>query len=327
MASAMAEGSSGQGGERKGPVVVLLVGMAGSGKTTLVQRLAAELHSQRKAPYVVNLDPAVHSLPYEANVDARDTVDYAQVMSEYGLGPNGGILTACNLFATRFDQVMDILAKRERELDYVLVDTPGQIETFTWSASGEIVLQALAARYTTTVSFVLDSGRCSNPQRFMSNMLQAVSVAYRSKLPVMLSFNKVDSTRHEFALEWMRDLDAYQEALHEVNTYATDLSFSLALVLDQFYRELRTVGTSAFTGEGVNDFFASVNDAAREFEHDIRPEIEKAQREEAHRQSLRNQAAAAEQNGQNCNTEAEGKTEHQQQHETQRSKQKAEHDR
>jgi hypothetical protein len=26
-------------------------------------------------------------------------------MKQYGLGPNGGILTACNLFATRFDQV------------------------------------------------------------------------------------------------------------------------------------------------------------------------------------------------------------------------------
>jgi hypothetical protein len=26
-------------------------------------------------------------------------------MKQYNLGPNGGILTSCNLFATRFDQV------------------------------------------------------------------------------------------------------------------------------------------------------------------------------------------------------------------------------
>jgi hypothetical protein len=32
-------------------------------------------------------------------------VNYKNVMKQYGLGPNGGILTACNLFATRFDQV------------------------------------------------------------------------------------------------------------------------------------------------------------------------------------------------------------------------------
>jgi hypothetical protein len=32
-------------------------------------------------------------------------VNYKNVMKHYGLGPNGGILTASNLFATRFDQV------------------------------------------------------------------------------------------------------------------------------------------------------------------------------------------------------------------------------
>ena len=32
-------------------------------------------------------------------------VNYKNVMKEYKLGPNGGILTSCNLFATRFDQV------------------------------------------------------------------------------------------------------------------------------------------------------------------------------------------------------------------------------
>ena len=33
-------------------------------------------------------------------------------MKRYNLGPNGGILTALNLFATKFDQVMDLIEKR-----------------------------------------------------------------------------------------------------------------------------------------------------------------------------------------------------------------------
>lgn len=33
-------------------------------------------------------------------------VNYKNVMKQYGLGPNGGILTSLNLFATRFDQVL-----------------------------------------------------------------------------------------------------------------------------------------------------------------------------------------------------------------------------
>eukprot|EP00775_Hariotina_reticulata_P004694 gene4694-4946_t len=62
------------------PIVVLVIGMAGSGKTTLIQRLNSHMHQ--------------HKL-----------VNYKNVMKQYGLGPNGGILTSCNLFATRFDQV------------------------------------------------------------------------------------------------------------------------------------------------------------------------------------------------------------------------------
>lgn len=33
-------------------------------------------------------------------------VKYKEVMKQYNLGPNGGILTSLNLFATRFDQVL-----------------------------------------------------------------------------------------------------------------------------------------------------------------------------------------------------------------------------
>ena len=39
--------------------VCLVVGMGGSGKTTLMQRLNSELHRRKIEKYVVNLDPAV----------------------------------------------------------------------------------------------------------------------------------------------------------------------------------------------------------------------------------------------------------------------------
>jgi hypothetical protein len=54
---------------------------------------------------VLNLDPAVMTLPYGANIDIRDTVKYKEVMKQFNLGPNGGILTSLNLFATKFDEV------------------------------------------------------------------------------------------------------------------------------------------------------------------------------------------------------------------------------
>lgn len=64
--------------------------MAGSGKTSLMQRLNAHLHTIGSPAYIVNLDPAVHTLPYEPNIDIRDTVNYKEVMKQYALGPNGG---------------------------------------------------------------------------------------------------------------------------------------------------------------------------------------------------------------------------------------------
>ena len=47
--------------------------------------------------------------------DIRDTVNYKEVMKQYNLGPNGGIVTSLNLFATRFDQVMNFIEKRSLE--------------------------------------------------------------------------------------------------------------------------------------------------------------------------------------------------------------------
>lgn len=43
-------------------------------------------------------------------------------------------------------------------------------------------------------------------------------------------FNKCDVTRHEFALEWMSDFEAYHAALERDTTYAATLSRSLSLV-------------------------------------------------------------------------------------------------
>jgi polynucleotide 5'-kinase involved in rRNA processing len=56
------------------PTAIVCVGMAGSGKTTFMQRINSHLHSQRQPPYVINLDPAVVNVPFESNIDIRDSV-------------------------------------------------------------------------------------------------------------------------------------------------------------------------------------------------------------------------------------------------------------
>ena len=231
---------------------------------------------QGTPPYVINLDPAVRHLPYGANIDIRDTVNYKEVMKQYKLGPNGGILTSANLFATRFDQVVSLLQARQAAgtLGTVLVDTPGQIEIFTWSASGALVSEALATHFPTCIIFVMDAVRCASPRVFMANMLQAVSILYKMRLPMVLCLNKIDVQRHEYAAEWMADFEAFQAALEGEKGYGSDLARSLSLVLDEFYRGLRVVGVSALTGEGAEALEAALADAGAEYEREYAKDLE-----------------------------------------------------
>ena len=246
------------------PTALIAIGMAGSGKTSLLQRINAFLSQNKKKRYILNLDPATLDLPYHANIDIRDTVDYKKVMENYSLGPNGAILTSLNLFTTKFDQVLDLIDAKKSKLDYLLVDTPGQIEIFTWSASGAIITDTISASYPTAVLYIIDTPRSVSPTTFMSNMLYACSILYKTKLPFILCFNKTDVVSHDFCVEWMKDFEAFQFALEEDN-YMSTLIHSMCMVLEEFYSHLNVVGVSAATGDGMEELFEAVKVAVKEY--------------------------------------------------------------
>ena len=283
---------SAEGAPPSAPVACVVIGMAGAGKTTLLQRLNAHLHEAKTPYYLINLDPAVLETPFGANIDIRDTVNYREVMKQYQLGPNGGILTALNLFATRFEQVLGLVekrrgeqAKKEDPLKYVVLDTPGQIEIFTWSASGQIIAESLASTMPTCVVYVVDTPRCQNAVTFMSNMLYACSILYKMKLPLIVVFNKTDVAPHDTCVSWMEDFEAFQQALQQEKSYMGSLAQSMALMLEEFYKSLTAVGVSALTGEGMEEFFHAVDAAAQEYERtyavELRERRQKMQEEKA----------------------------------------------
>ncbi len=240
---------------RNKTICCLVIGMAGSGKTTFMQQINEYKTNNEKKIYMINMDPAVPEVPFQANIDIRDTVNYKQVMKQYDLGPNGAILTSLNLFATRFEQVVQFVEKKEKQLDFVFLDTPGQIEIFTWSASGAVITESLANTFPTCIFYIVDTPRCSeNPITFMSNMLYACSIMYKSKIPFVLIFNKTDVVDYKFALEWMKDMESFQQALQQDESYSSSLAFSMCLVLDEFYKQLCdcVVGVSSVTGQGFD---------------------------------------------------------------------------
>ena len=272
-----------------------------------MQRINSHLHSQRSPPYVINLDPAVRTVPFDSNIDIRDSINYKEVMKQYNLGPNGGILTSLNLFATKIDQILALLEKRTtpnpenptaKPIKHILVDTPGQIEVFVWSASGSILLDSLASSFPTVIAYVIDTPRTNSTSTFMSNMLYACSILYKTKLPMILVFNKTDVQDAAFAQEWMTDFEAFQGALRREEEmgsfggveggngefgggsgYMGSLLNSMSLMLEEFYRHLSVVGVSAMTGKGITEFFEAVDEKAAEYTRDYKPELERRQKE------------------------------------------------
>lgn len=245
--------------------ILLVIGMAGSGKTSLVKKFIEQIIFIDKSFYAINLDPAtLNEEEILFNIDIKDTIKYKDVMKTYALGPNGAILTCMNLFASKFDNVIEILQTRNEDTDYTIFDTPGQIEVFTWSASGTIIVETLKNQFPTIILYVVDSLKCENPITFMSTMLYCCSIVYKMKSEVIIILNKSDLIENSFLNEWLTDFEAFQRDLDkfiDANNcgYSASLARSLNLVLDEFYSKLKTVRFSCKTGDGFDDLIEKIN--------------------------------------------------------------------
>ncbi len=192
--------------------VVFLVGTAGSGKSLLTSALKEWLEGKGWDVYAVNLDPGARRLPYEPDADVRSLVSLDELMEKYELGPNGALMLAVDLTAARLNELVEEL--REASPDYVLVDTPGQMEPFVYRPSGPLIVEQFPGT-AKAMLFLMDGWLVSNPLNYVSMQLLAASVKLRFTIPFIRLLTKVDMIEDQAhrLLAWASRPSELEEAI------------------------------------------------------------------------------------------------------------------
>jgi len=230
---------------------IFIEGTAGSGKSLLTSKLS-EYYTQNGAfPAILNLDPGVESLPYTCDIDVRDHVDIVSIMKQYDLGPNGALIMANDLIASKIDDIQDQIEKVNP--DYLIIDTPGQIELFAYRASGPFLVENLTTDEKVNI-FLYDGVLVNSPINFVSLALLATSIKLRLNLPTINVLTKTDliADRLKDILKWSTNLPALERAIaQEVDgdTYSLTTNILRGLNLSGFAQGL--IPISNVTGEGM----------------------------------------------------------------------------
>jgi len=242
--------------------IVFVTGTAGSGKTLLTSSLATWYREKSQDAITVNLDPGVLSLPYDPDVDIRNSIDFQQIMTEYSLGPNGALIFANDLIASKLPAIQEEM--ESTNADFAIVDTPGQIELFAFRESGPFIVKGMEGD-SKSLLFLMDSVVASSPTSFLSLLLLSSSVQLRMGLPQLQVLSKVDLSKDEAStiMKWSRDPMFFEEALSKIKS-GEEYSF-----YTQLFRTLRKsslssglVPVSSFTRDG---FIALVGELSRNF--------------------------------------------------------------
>ena len=205
----------------------------------------------------VNLDPGVQELPYEPDIDIREFVDISTVMQNYQLGPNGALIMAADLVATRTNDIQDSLESINP--DYAIFDTPGQIELFAYRNSGPYIVDNISAE-AKTVLFLFDSTLVSTPGNFVSIALLGASISLRLMQPQIAVLSRTDllGPNLKKVMSWSSSARQLEEALREEGKQSYELDSILLRDLARAGIGPELYPVSANSRDGLLDLSAVV---------------------------------------------------------------------
>lgn len=238
------------------PATLYFTGTAGAGKTRLVQAFQTYLKTAGYDAITVNLDPGAESAAFEPDVDVREWVRLSNVMDEYGLGPNGAQIAASDLMAIKVFEVKQAIA--EFKTDYVLVDTPGQIELFAFRESSKAIVDALSGDRS-TVAFLFDPALAKTAAGFVSLVMLSATVEFRFRLPMLHLLTKSDlltPEQLEEVLGWGEDPLRLADAIQsEAPTPDVQLSTEMLRAIETLAPLTTLLPTSSQDGSGLEGVY------------------------------------------------------------------------
>lgn len=238
---------------------IFVTGTAGAGKSLLASRLLQWYLDNSSFPVSLNLDPGAESLPYEPDVDVRDYVDIKALMENYNLGPNGSLVIASDLISTHLEEIQNEV--NQLNPDYVIIDTPGQIELFAFRASGPYFVGNFQADDKVTI-FVFDGTLVSSATNYVSVSLLASSVWLRLRTSQINVLSKSDLILDKLPeiLGWAASSKKLEDSLNQEK----EAEYSLlskevlrALSKGGFLQDL--IAVSSLTMSGMINLIATIS--------------------------------------------------------------------
>jgi GTPase SAR1 family protein len=234
---------------------LIIVGPAGSGKSTLTKAFGEYLNSEGHTVSYVNLDPGAESLPYNPSYDVRKLVTVEQIMKKEGLGPNGALIRAAEIIETNLQKILGKI-KEDKESDFTIIDTPGQMEIFLFRGLGPKLSANLKGR-TVSVS-IIDPALLRRNSDIVVLKLLGLVVELRLSVPSIEVLNKSDLHKGKTIKEFEKSIVAKN---YRSEGISGELANQLFKVLEGLEKRRRTLMVSARTGKGMTELYKAIGEA------------------------------------------------------------------
>ncbi len=228
-----------------------IIGTAGSGKSAMTGAFQSWMQTQNLDVVTLNLDPGAEALPYSPDIDIRDWVVLKDVMEEHGLGPNGAQILCADLVALNVKEVVELMEKFDT--NYFLIDTPGQIELFTFRESSKVIVNSLGHEDSALV-YLNDPALVKRASGLISSIFLSATTQFRHVLPFINVLAKSDLLTEdeiETVVKWSTDPFALHDALEQEGaTPKTVLDVELLKAMESIglYKRLQPISSETYFG-------------------------------------------------------------------------------